>query len=145
MADNLVSTVNLGCTADLKAIARHAQNAEYNPKRFAAVMMRIREPKPLLSSFHPESFNDFKIQNIVASCDLGCSLSLARHAAYLGSFSVYEPELFLGLIYRMKKPRVTILVFPSGKIVLAGARKKAEIFEAFKNIYPILMSFKKNK
>ncbi|XVF23481.1 hypothetical protein REPUB_Repub13aG0042400 [Reevesia pubescens] len=91
------------------------------------------------------SFNDFKIQNIVASYDLRFSLSLARLAAYHGSFSMYEPELFLVLIYRMKKPRVTILVFPSGKIVLARARKKAEIFEAFKNIYPILMSFKKKK
>jgi transcription initiation factor TFIID TATA-box-binding protein len=40
-----VSTVNLGCQLDLKKIALHARNAEYNPKRFAAVIMRIREPK----------------------------------------------------------------------------------------------------
>ena len=26
-------------------IAMHARNAEYNPKRFAAVIMRIREPR----------------------------------------------------------------------------------------------------
>jgi TATA-box binding protein (TBP) (component of TFIID and TFIIIB) len=30
---------------DLKTIALHARNAEYNPKRFAAVIMRIRDPK----------------------------------------------------------------------------------------------------
>ena len=30
---------------DLKTIALHARNAEYNPKRFAAAIMRIREPK----------------------------------------------------------------------------------------------------
>merc|ERR1711865_230951 len=42
---NIVSTVNLGCKLDLKTIALHARNAEYNPKRFAAVIMRIREPK----------------------------------------------------------------------------------------------------
>ena len=29
----------------MKTIALHARNAEYNPKRFAAVIMRIREPK----------------------------------------------------------------------------------------------------
>jgi len=40
-----VSTVNLGCKLDLKKIALHARNAEYNPKRFAAVIMRIREPR----------------------------------------------------------------------------------------------------
>ena len=42
---NIVSTVNLDCTLDLRAIALHARNAEYNPKRFAAVIMRIKEPK----------------------------------------------------------------------------------------------------
>ena len=42
---NIVSTVNLECRLDLKTIALHARNAEYNPKRFAAVIMRIREPK----------------------------------------------------------------------------------------------------
>ncbi|KAG2548936.1 hypothetical protein PVAP13_9KG538500 [Panicum virgatum] len=42
---NIVSTVNLDCQLDLKMIALQARNAEYNPKRFAAVIMRIREPK----------------------------------------------------------------------------------------------------
>ena len=36
------STVNMGVKLDLKKIALHARNAEYNPKRFAAVIMRIR-------------------------------------------------------------------------------------------------------
>jgi transcription initiation factor TFIID TATA-box-binding protein len=42
---NIVATVNLSARLDLKTIALHARNAEYNPKRFAAVIMRIREPK----------------------------------------------------------------------------------------------------
>merc|ERR1719464_2701998 len=42
---NIVSTVNLACPLDLKKIALHARNAEYNPKRFAAVIMRIRDPR----------------------------------------------------------------------------------------------------
>lgn len=55
---NIVSTVNLGkrqfnvfyslrlgVQLELKKIALHARNAEYNPKRFAAVIMRIREPR----------------------------------------------------------------------------------------------------
>lgn len=29
---NIVATVNLGCRLDLKEIALHARNAEYNPK-----------------------------------------------------------------------------------------------------------------
>lgn len=35
---NIVATVNLDCRLDLKTIALHARNAEYNPKRFAAVV-----------------------------------------------------------------------------------------------------------
>ena len=42
---HLLATVNLSARLDLKTIALHARNAEYNPKRFAAVIMRIREPK----------------------------------------------------------------------------------------------------
>ena len=29
---NMVATVNLGCKLDLKQIALHARNSEYNPK-----------------------------------------------------------------------------------------------------------------
>lgn len=41
---NLVSTANLKCELNLKDIAFKCRNAEYNPKRFAAVIMRMREP-----------------------------------------------------------------------------------------------------
>jgi len=42
---NVVATVELGTVLDLKDITLRARNAEYNPKRFAAVIMRIRQPK----------------------------------------------------------------------------------------------------
>lgn len=61
-----------------------------------------------------------------------------------GQFSSYEPELFPGLIYRMVKPRVVLLIFVNGKIVFTGAKSKNEIAESLENIYPILVSFKKN-
>ena len=32
----------------------------------------------------------------------------------------YEPELFPGLIYRMLKPKIVLLIFVSGKVVLTG-------------------------
>jgi len=42
---NIVATVNLDCQLNLKVIALHARNAEYNPEHFAAVIMRIHDPK----------------------------------------------------------------------------------------------------
>lgn len=40
----MVSTANLGQELDLKNIALKCRNAEYNPKRFAAVIMRMKDP-----------------------------------------------------------------------------------------------------
>ena len=40
-------------------------------------------------------------------------------------FVQYEPELFPGLIYRMKQPKIVLLIFVSGKIVLTGAKVRS--------------------
>ena len=42
---NMTATANLGVRLDLKKIALRCRNTEYNPKRFAAVIMRLMEPK----------------------------------------------------------------------------------------------------
>ncbi|KFV74781.1 TATA box-binding protein-like 2, partial [Dryobates pubescens] len=162
---NIVSTVNLACKLDLKSIALHARNAEYNPKRFAAVIMRIREPRTTALIFSsgkmvctgakseeqsrlaarkyarvvqklgfPAKFLDFKIQNMVGSCDVRFPIRLE---GLVLTHHSYEPELFPGLIYRMVKPRIVLLIFVSGKVVLTGAKERSEIYEAFENIYPI--------
>ncbi|OMJ09407.1 TATA-box-binding protein [Smittium culicis] len=159
---------------DLKTIALHARNAEYNPKRFAAVIMRIRDPKTTALIFasgkmvvtgakseddsklaarkyarivqklgFPAKFTDFKIQNIVGSCDVKFPIRLEGLAYSHGHFSSYEPELFPGLIYRMVKPKIVLLIFVSGKIVLTGAKVRNEIYQAFEAIYPVLTEFRK--
>lgn len=171
---NIVSTVNLGCQLDLKHIALHARNAEYNPKRFAAVIMRIRDPKTTALIFasgkmvctgakseqlsrlaarkyakiiqklnFPAKFMDFKVQNIVASCGVNFPIRLEGLSLAHSRYSSYEPELFPGLIYRMMKPKIVLLIFVSGKVVLTGAKVREEIYEAFENIYPVLNEFRK--
>ncbi|WVQ94680.1 TATA-box-binding protein [Kwoniella sp. CBS 9459] len=171
---NIVATVNLECRLDLKTIALHARNAEYNPKRFAAVVMRIRDPKTTALIFasgkmvvtgakseddsrlasrkyariiqklgFDAKFAEFKIQNIVGSCDVKFPIRLEGLAFSHGAFSSYEPELFPGLIYRMMKPKVVLLIFVSGKIVLTGAKVREEIYMAFNQIYSVLVEFRK--
>ncbi|ELT91221.1 hypothetical protein CAPTEDRAFT_209597 [Capitella teleta] len=171
---NIVCTVNMACKLELKRIALHARNAEYNPKRFAAVIMRIREPRTTALIFSSgkmvctgaksedqaklaarkyarivqklgfeAKFLDFKIQNMVGSCDVKFPIRLEGLVLTHSQFSSYEPELFPGLIYRMVKPRIVLLIFVSGKVVLTGAKVRGEIYEAFENIYPILKGFKK--
>ena len=140
---NIVSTANLGCELKLREIALQAKNAEYNPKRFAAVIMRIL-------GFKVE-FKDFKVQNIVGSCDIKFQIHLNKLNGILAKVAPkesqnksqkikchYEPEVFPGLIYHMVRPEIVLLIFVSGKIVLTGAKQKEEIFQAFNKIYPLL-------
>jgi len=54
------------------------------------------------------------------------------------NFCSYEPEVFPGLVYRMMEPKLVILIFVSGKVVLTGAKKKKDIVLAFNKIYPVL-------
>ena len=43
----------------------------------------------------------------------------------------------------MQTPKIVLLIFASGKIVLTGAKNKQDIFIAFENIYPVLKKFKR--
>lgn len=60
------------------------------------------------------------MQNIVGSCDVKFPIRLEGIAYSHGYFATYEPELFPGLIYRMKQPKIVLLIFVSGKVVLTG-------------------------
>jgi len=68
-------------------------------------------------------------QNIVASVVLGGSIDLEK-TTYSLERTMYEPEQFPGLIYRMDEPKVVILIFSSGKLVCAGAKKEEEVHRA---------------
>lgn len=46
----------------------------------------------------------------------------------------YEPEQFPGLIYRPKEPKTATLLFGSGKLVCAGARKPSDVEQAVEKI-----------
>jgi len=171
---NLVATCNLAVELDLKTIALHARNTEYNPKRFSACIMRIREPKTTALIFRsgkvvvtgakseeqarnaarkiariiqkldfPIHFTDFKIQNIVGSVDVRFPIRLEGLALQHAHYSSYEPELFPGLIYRMVQPKIVLLIFVSGKVVLTGGKVRNEIYTAFEKIYPVLHQYRK--
>ena len=78
-----------------------------------------------------------QIQNIVASASLGTDLNLEL-AAYTLPDVMYEPEQFPGLIYRMKNPKVVILLFTTGKLVCTGAKREEEIYTAVENVLKTL-------
>jgi len=100
-----------------------------------AVMKVIKELKKggIIIISKPE----LKIQNIVASGILGGMIDLEK-AAYTLGHTMYEPEQFPGLIYRMEEPKVVILLFASGKLVCTGAKKEEEVYISVDKLHVLL-------
>jgi transcription initiation factor TFIID TATA-box-binding protein len=100
-----------------------------------AVMKVVKELKKggIIIISKPE----LKIQNIVASASLGGMIDLEKSAYSLGK-TMYEPEQFPGLIYRMGEPKVVILLFASGKLVCTGAKREQDVYEAVHKLHGIL-------
>eukprot|EP01033_Poteriospumella_lacustris_P009832 gene9832-7037_t len=171
---NVVATVELDTTLDLEKIAHTARNAEYNPQRFQAVIIRIREPRTTALIFHSGKlivtgakdedacktaakkfvgiiqkigfaahFGKFKIQNMTGTCDVGFPIRLEGFLYKHASQSTYEPELFPGLVYRMTDPKVVLLIFVSGKVVITGAKSTEDLLKAMEEIYKHLEEFRK--
>ena len=171
---NVTSSVNMGVRLDLKEIALRCRNTEFNPTRFSACIMRLREPKSTALMFttgkcvvtgsrsahnshlaarkfgyilskvgFPVKSLDFKIQNIVAATDVGFPIRLEGLALSHAKFASYEPELFPGLIYRMLEPKVVLLLFVSGKVVITGGKSEADLARAMERIHPVLEEFRK--
>jgi len=79
-----------------------------------------------------------QVQNMVASAIFGMRVDLEKSVYHLGR-TMYEPEQFPGLIYRMDEPKVVILIFASGKIVCTGAKREEEVYESVNKLHDQLL------
>ena len=74
-----------------------------------------------------ESNLDYKIENVVATVVVEITEKIDLHQIARKYAEVeYNPERFPGLVMRIEKPRATILIFSTGKMVVTGLRKAAE-------------------
>jgi transcription initiation factor TFIID TATA-box-binding protein len=68
------------------------------------------------------------ITNMVCSYDLGRYINLNKVVITLNLENIeYEPEQFPGLVYRIKDPKIVVLIFSSGKIILTGGRNLEDV------------------
>jgi transcription initiation factor TFIID TATA-box-binding protein len=68
------------------------------------------------------------ITNMVCSYNLSKYINLNKVAITLNVENVeYEPEQFPGLVYRLKDPKIVVLLFSSGKIILTGGKNLEDI------------------
>jgi transcription initiation factor TFIID TATA-box-binding protein len=157
---NVVASATLNQRIDLNAIVKSYPNVEYRPEQFPGLVFRLKKPKTATLIFNSGkmvctgakseklarravmtvvkelkkggiiiiSKPELKIQNIVSSVSLGGRIEL-EEASTLGK-TMYEPEQFPGLIYRMDEPKVVILIFASGNLVCTGAKREQDVYDA---------------
>jgi len=126
--------------------ARDEENSKKAAKIFAKNIKQLG---------YDVKFKDFKIVNIVATYDLKFPIKLTKLSLELNAKlsnnpinnsdkkqCFYEPDTFPGLIYHMRNPQLTILVFKSGKINFVGAKNRNDIFDALGKVYPLFRKYK---
>jgi len=119
-----------------KANCTGAKNIEDVHKTIDIISEKLRE---IGMDIHKDL--EIVIQNMVATANLGGELNLTETAIGLGLENIeYEPEQFPGLVYRIKEPKVALLLFSSGKIVCAGARSKEDVSKAVEKLFEELNS-----
>jgi transcription initiation factor TFIID TATA-box-binding protein len=109
-----------------KIVCTGSKNIEDVRKVIITLAKRLKSIGFEMIDMEPE----IHIQNIVASADLKTDLNLNAVALGLGLENIeYEPEQFPGLVYRIKVPKVVVLIFSSGKLVITGGKSPEECEE----------------
>ena len=117
-----------------KIICTGARNIEDVGKAMEQVAKMMRSLKLNV----PKKYK-IQVENIVASAQVPARLNLDKIAFEVEN-SEYEPDQFPGLVYKMKDPKTTLLLFGSGKIICTGARKIEEIGYAVNSLFKKLKS-----
>lgn len=78
-----------------------------------------------------------RFQNVVASGTLGHRIDLN---AIMKSFPnvEYNPKKFPGLVFRLRRPKTTTLIFNSGKMICTGARSEKLARSAIRRVVRLL-------
>ena len=73
------------------------------------------------------------IQNIVASVALNQRIDLQKIVEKF-PHTEYNPSVFPGLVFRLKKPKTATLIFGTGKMVCTGAKSEKESRSAVEKV-----------
>jgi transcription initiation factor TFIID TATA-box-binding protein len=77
------------------------------------------------------------IENIVASATVKHRIELNSVMKAFPDVE-YRPERFPGLVFRLKKPKTSTLIFGSGKMICTGARSEKEAERALRKLVKVL-------
>lgn len=115
-----------------KIVCTGTKSKEQSIRAIKSVASRLASYGINMGEKEPE----IEIQNMVASVNLKGTINLEKCAKILPK-SMYEPEQFPALIYRINDTS-TMLVFGSGKLVCTGNKTEEEIFRVVGSFHSIL-------
>jgi transcription initiation factor TFIID TATA-box-binding protein len=162
---NVVASATLRQRVNLKAVVKGFPSAEFPSERFPGLAFRLKKPKTTTLIFSSgkmictggKSENEarkavesvvgklskeriitprtskVKINNIVASANLGRCVDLESMSGLRGT--MYEPDQFPALIYRLDDPKVVFLVFSTGRLVCVGAKSEKEVHRGIRGLF----------
>ena len=87
-------------------------------------------------------FGRVSTHNVMGMFHCGFAVALDTLFAAHPRRARFEPELFPGLVYRLAKPSMTVLVFTTGRVVLTGASAPADLKKAHEALVAILAQHK---
>jgi transcription initiation factor TFIID TATA-box-binding protein len=73
-----------------------------------------------------------KVENIVSSITLGINIDIEKLSTTVSGID--NPKRFPGVIYRLTDPKLSMLIFRTGKVICSGARSKADIDRAVEQL-----------
>jgi len=77
---------------------------------------------------------DIIIRNMVGSANLKGRIDLVKTATTLAN-SMYEPDQFPSVIYRVINPKSVNQIFASGKIVCTGTKNEDDLYRSVNNLH----------
>ncbi len=157
---NVVATSDIGESIDLDEISRMPQ-VIYNPSKYRCAYFKDDGMQAKVSIFpsgkmiavgaksEETARRDLlhvtqllgvnigtikvEIRNVVATVDLETAINLEALQDVVPGI-IYEPEQFPGAIFRPARHPVTVLIFGSGKLVLAGLKTSESLSDIVQNI-----------
>ena len=73
------------------------------------------------------------VENMVSAITVNTKIDLKKFVKKVKGME-YNPERFPGVVYRIRDPKLAMLIFSSGKIICTGARSPNDIERAVENL-----------
>jgi transcription initiation factor TFIID TATA-box-binding protein len=157
---NVVATTTLGCALDIRSIIEYVPEAEFNPRHFSGVILRLQNPKAVVLVFGSGKIistgaKSLEQSMLVVECVLDvlrrCGIMVANPQTQIDNIvasvnlgrefdlencakalprSVYEPDHFPAVLHKMSEPPATVLLYKNGKAIITGLKSEEAIFMA---------------